>query len=532
MAQTKHIDEGTGGGGGEVNTASNQGTAGVGVFYQKDGVDLQFKNVNAGSDKVTVADDTTNHEIDIDVDESNMKLDDMGTPDDNTDLDASTTRHGLLRKLDNDITHFLRGDGGWAEPPGAGGNSEFEDGGDARGKDRLLGNTDAFDLGFITNNITQFSISEDGIITFTKDLVLHNTIHATELGIIYKDAVPFIHDFSYGFNGTVTPAGYNFFAGGAGNFTMGSTTTNINHASNNVVIGREGLLDNTSGYGNVGLGYNALKANTTGDINVAIGYGCLDRNTTGYHNVAIGNYALHNAISANRCVAIGDAVLSANLAGNNIGIGYNALRYNTTGTNNTAIGHRALRANTTGVNNFGMGSACLRQNTIGGNNTGMGTNSLVNNTTGYFNTCCGSNALGYNSTGNYNSALGYQALYNNTVGTHNTAIGYGAGTNIASGGANSLCSYGVYIGCQSKALLNGQTNEIVIGYNAIGAGSNTVTIGNTSVTKTVLRGYVNVDSLNIKPGSAPGSPIEGDLYMDSTTHKLRCYDGTAWQNCF
>jgi hypothetical protein len=32
------------------------------------------------------------------------------------------------------------------------------------------------------------------------------------------------------------------------------------------------------------------------------------------------------------------------------------------------------------------------------------------------------------------------------------------------------------------------TNEIVIGYGAIGAGSNTATLGNTSITQTVLRG--------------------------------------------
>jgi len=62
----------TGGGGGEANTASNQGVGGVGPFYQKSGVDLQFKNVNAGSNKITVTDDTTNHEIDIDVAVANI----------------------------------------------------------------------------------------------------------------------------------------------------------------------------------------------------------------------------------------------------------------------------------------------------------------------------------------------------------------------------------------------------------------------------------------------------------------------------
>ena len=39
------------------------------------------------------------------------KLDDLATPDDNTDLNASTTRHGLMPKLGNNTRHFFRGDG-------------------------------------------------------------------------------------------------------------------------------------------------------------------------------------------------------------------------------------------------------------------------------------------------------------------------------------------------------------------------------------------------------------------------------------
>lgn len=45
-----------------------------------------------------------------------IKLDDLAAPDDNTDLDASTSKHGLLKKLPGDTTTFLRADGSFASP--------------------------------------------------------------------------------------------------------------------------------------------------------------------------------------------------------------------------------------------------------------------------------------------------------------------------------------------------------------------------------------------------------------------------------
>lgn len=66
------------GGGGEANTGSNVGIAGVGVFDGKVGIDLQFKNVAPGSSKVSITDDAGNNEIDIDVVEANLTLDNLG----------------------------------------------------------------------------------------------------------------------------------------------------------------------------------------------------------------------------------------------------------------------------------------------------------------------------------------------------------------------------------------------------------------------------------------------------------------------
>lgn len=54
-------------GSGEVNTASNVGLGGVGVFKQKTGVNLEFKNIN-NTDGISVINDGANDEIDIGLD--------------------------------------------------------------------------------------------------------------------------------------------------------------------------------------------------------------------------------------------------------------------------------------------------------------------------------------------------------------------------------------------------------------------------------------------------------------------------------
>jgi len=47
-----------------------------------------------------------------------VKIDDFTAGDDNTTLDSSTSRHGLLLKLGGGTTNFLRADGSWNAPAG------------------------------------------------------------------------------------------------------------------------------------------------------------------------------------------------------------------------------------------------------------------------------------------------------------------------------------------------------------------------------------------------------------------------------
>lgn len=93
-----------GSGTGEANTASNQGVGGVGPFNAKVGVDLQFKNINAGSSKITVTNDTVNKEIDIDVAQANLTLSSLGGS--ITDAQYPNTPTGKTYNIDtNSLKH-------------------------------------------------------------------------------------------------------------------------------------------------------------------------------------------------------------------------------------------------------------------------------------------------------------------------------------------------------------------------------------------------------------------------------------------
>ena len=87
----------------------------------------------------------------------------------------------------------------------------------------------------------------------------------------------------------------------------------------------------------------------------------------------------------------------------------------------------------------------------------------------------------------------------------------------------------VYLGYNTKANADGDTNEIVIGYNAIGKGSNTVVLGNVYITKTYLRGGVYMKNM-----PTPGTPVDKEavIYLvddgDGTqTLKVKFDDGTV-----
>jgi hypothetical protein len=91
-----------------------------------------------------------------------------------------------------------------------------------------------------------------------------------------------------------------------------------------------------------------------------------------------------------------------------------------------------------------------------------------------------------------NTAFGINALLSNTTGQLNTSIGYNSGYLTNAGAANETSQTSVYIGADTRSSANGNTNEIVIGCNGRGGGSNSATLGNTSITTTILHGNTSI----------------------------------------
>ena len=246
-----------------------------------------------------------------------------------------------------------------------------------------------------------------------------------------------------------------FDFGSSTGFRAGALDVSIGQ---NLASGPDVLKLNASGIANVGIGIKNLYSNTTGSANTSVGFNALYSNTTGQNNSSFGTYSLYYNTTG----------------GQNSSFGSLALLSNTTGSTNSAFGEWSLLKNTTGSNNTAYGVNTLYSNTTGNNNTAIGRSALVNNITdvsivgsGSKNTANGTSALYDNTTGYNNTAIGYEALKTNTTGYNNTAIGYQA--NVA-----------------TAALFN----ATAIGNGASVTASNTIQLGNTSVTNVNTSGAI------------------------------------------
>lgn len=77
---------------GVSSTASNVGNSGVGVFKQKVGVDLEFKNISSGSNKISIIDNTVDGEIVVDISSLNINTSELNNDANFTDLATAANR--------------------------------------------------------------------------------------------------------------------------------------------------------------------------------------------------------------------------------------------------------------------------------------------------------------------------------------------------------------------------------------------------------------------------------------------------------
>jgi len=156
------------------------------------------------------------------------------------------------------------------------------------------------------------------------------------------------------------------------------------------------------------------------------------------------------------------------------------------------------------LTNLVLGEFVLNNNTTGTANIAIGNLTLFSNTLGYNNTAIGDGSMNISTSGYENTAIGSMALQGNQTGFRNVALGAEAGKNGISAGIPNA-SNSIFIGYNSKAFANNQTNEIVIGSLAEGKGSNTVTLGNNSIQQTHLKGNVTINNPNVGARGLIGS---------------------------
>lgn len=145
---------------------------------------------------------------------------------------------------------------------------------------------------------------------------------------------------------------------------------------------------------------------------------------------------------------------------------------------------------TFGTFNTTLGSASLPTSSTGSSNSAYGYSALGSLTTGQNNIAVGAFSLNSDITASDNTAVGVDALFDVT-GIENTAIGWQAGNSLTSGTTST------FVGYNAEPAGATDTNETVVGGGAIGNGSNTATIGNSSVTS----GYIGSNQICLVTGT-------------------------------
>ena len=302
-------------------------------------------------------------------------------------------------------------------------------------------------------------------------------------------------------------------------------------------MGRDSGRRNTTGISNTFVGATAGQNNTTGANGTFVGRGAGQNNSTGTSNTFVGVEA--------------GFVNTTGASNSFFGVASGAA--NTTGFSNSFFGSSSGQGNTTGSTNSFFGQVSGSANTTGSSNSFFGVSSGQGNTTGGSNSFFGVSAGLANTTEGNNSFFGTSAGSNKIAGANNSFFGSNAGRFTGTGTtAMTSVSNSLYLGYQTRGLnATGSTNEVVIGYDVVGLGSNTTVLGNTSTThgrwygSLLLGTTTNAASsiltmesttqgvlfprMTTTQKNAIASPATGLVVYDTTLNKLSVRTALTWE---
>ena len=224
----------------------------------------------------------------------------------------------------------------------------------------------------------------------------------------------------------------------------------------------------------------------------------------------VGDQTIAGTKTFNKDIVVNSVMIGkgGNTLADNIAIGNGARsgNINTGGNANIAIGTDAQK-NNTGFYNVSVGNANL-VNGSGDENTALGYTVMANNTSGMRNTGVGLFSFYQNTTGNYNTAIGHGSLGVNTTGSYNTALGTSA-----------------------DVATNNLTNATAIGYGASVDASNSIQLGNTSVTNVKTSGTFTADAVTYPKthgtnGQVLSTTGSGTLAWITPSTTATAYSGT------
>jgi len=350
-----------------AGTASNIGVAGVGVFKQKVGNNFEFKRINPSSTRITVADDTANNEVDVDVVEANLTLSNMGgvlqVAKGGTGNTTFTSGRILQGNGTSAITSTL------VAPSGAivgttdtqtlsnksliDFNTFIID--DLDNTKRLQFQCNSISTG-VTRTLTAPDINDiiavlTGIQTFTNKTITDATNNVTANGLrsltttvnVSNAAAPSAL-FCLRATSSTTATWQNIWIEHRNNTTLlvGNTTnTAITTAADNTIMGFQAGCPVTTGEGNTLIGRNAGSTLTTQNYNTFVG-AYAGNVSTGSTNTYIGEWAGYYQTSGSSNISIGSD-----------SFGHTALTY--TGSNNTFVGTQSSTSLAADSNAVGVG---------------------------------------------------------------------------------------------------------------------------------------------------------------------------------